>query len=246
MFANGLDARNRSWIPRSGAAGRQQPCAWAPWRRGAPTRPAYDLLAREDALNPVLGTLPNLPKLDARTARPGIELKRLCASPRVRSPRVTRQRQDLCRSWRNRCSWRLCGPTPRRGPSGWMRDGLRAEGPHIGRAPAVMYQRYGAAWAATGLARETGSSRSTVVDQLTTLGGGSLIRCRTAWRMCAVRVRLRKTSQTTAQLAHSVGYEAEGGCHRAFKCALGAPSVQWQDKFRQDRPGGQPPCATNT
>jgi AraC-like DNA-binding protein len=73
-------------------------------------------------------------------------------------------------------------------------------------------------------------SRSAFVDRFTTLVGTPPIRYLTVCRLHAVRLQLRETRKTVAQLAHSVGYESEEAFSRAFKREFGLAPARWRDR----------------
>ncbi|MND03254.1 HTH-type transcriptional activator RhaS [compost metagenome] len=68
------------------------------------------------------------------------------------------------------------------------------------------------------------------MERFTTLVGMPPIRYLTVWRLRTAKLLLRESNKTVAQLAHSVGYEAEEAFSRAFKREFGVSPARWRDR----------------
>jgi transcriptional regulator GlxA family with amidase domain len=108
---------------------------------------------------------------------------------------------------------------------GWL-AGMRD--PVVGKALALMHGQPRDPWTAEDLADRVALSRSAFTDRFTTLVGTPPMRYLTGWRMQLAQDKLRSTSQSVAQIAYEVGYEAEAAFTRAFKREFGTPPAAWR------------------
>ncbi|MET0151139.1 MAG: AraC family transcriptional regulator [Candidatus Binatia bacterium] len=119
--------------------------------------------------------------------------------------------------------------------TGWL-DGLRD--PLVGRALALLHERPARPWTLPRLAKEVGSSRSTLADRFTQFVGRSPMRYLGHWRMqLAARLLADSTAKLSA-VASDVGYDSEAAFSRAFKKIVGMAPATW----RQRRARGSDPA----
>jgi AraC-like DNA-binding protein len=109
--------------------------------------------------------------------------------------------------------------------TGWL-VGLRD--PLVGRALALLHERPDRPWTLPRLAKEAGSSRSTIADRFTQLVGRSPMRYLADWRMqLAARLLADGTAKLSA-VASEVGYDSEAAFSRAFKKTVGMAPATWR------------------
>jgi AraC-like DNA-binding protein len=187
-------------------------------------------LGSEEHYNPLMATLPRMLKLDVSqgASRDWVEASvRFAASEfargRVGSASVMSRLSELLFVEAVRSYSSTLGDQQ----AGWLKG---VEDPQIGQALALIHHRINAPWSAEALASEVAMSRSAFVDRFTTLVGTPPIRYLTVCRLHAVRLQLRETRKTVAQLAHSVGYESEEAFSRAFKREFGLAPARWRDR----------------
>lgn len=108
---------------------------------------------------------------------------------------------------------------------GWL-SGMRD--PAIGKALALMHGQPRHPWTADELAAAVAMSRTSFTDRFTSLVGLPPMRYLTAWRMQLAQQRLLEDTQSVAQIAYDVGYEAEAAFTRAFKREFGQPPATWR------------------
>jgi AraC-like DNA-binding protein len=198
---------------------------------GAATRIVCGFLASEENCNPLISTLPRILKIDVRQAasREWIEASVRFAAGELAEGRLassnvmTRLSETLLTEAVREYSSTLAAEE-----LGWLK-GLKD--PQIGRALALIHHRLSAPWSAETIAREVALSRSAFVERFTSLVGMPPIRYLTVWRLQTAKLNLRETSQTIAQLAHSVGYNSEDAFSRAFKREFELSPSRWRDKF---------------
>jgi AraC-like DNA-binding protein len=111
------------------------------------------------------------------------------------------------------------------GQKGWL-SGMRD--PCVGKALAMMHGKPGYAWTAEELASAVAMSRTAFTDRFAALVGAPPMRYLTGWRMQLAQEKLRETTQSVAQIAYDVGYEAEEAFTRAFKRQFGMPPATWR------------------
>ncbi|GGY04865.1 AraC family transcriptional regulator [Litchfieldella qijiaojingensis] len=113
---------------------------------------------------------------------------------------------------------------------GWL-AGLRD--PLVGRALSLLHRRPAFPWTLQTLAREAGTSRSTLAEHFTRLVGEPPMQYHTRWRMQVAAHRLAAGSSKVYGVAQEVGYQSEAAFSRAFKRVVGMSPAQW----RQARAG---------
>ena len=95
-------------------------------------------------------------------------------------------------------------------------------------------------WTLDRLAREVGSSRSTLAERFTHFVGQPPIQYLTRWRMQLAARRLAEGAGKVSAIALDVGYESEAAFSRAFKKIVGASPVAWRRRPRWDEPLADP------
>jgi AraC-like DNA-binding protein len=105
-----------------------------------------------------------------------------------------------------------------------LRDSL------VGRALAVLHGRPANAWTLARLAREVGSSRSTLADRFTQLVGRPPMRYLAHWRMQLAARLLADDRAKIAAIASEVGYDSEAAFSRAFKKTVGMAPATWRQR----------------
>jgi AraC-like DNA-binding protein len=100
--------------------------------------------------------------------------------------------------------------------------------PAIGRALALIHDRYAEDWTADGLAREAGMSRSTFAARFAELLADSPMRYCARWRMQIAANMLRDERHNICNVAYRVGFNSEAAFSRAFKREYGSPPAQWR------------------
>jgi AraC-like DNA-binding protein len=109
--------------------------------------------------------------------------------------------------------------------TGWL-VGLRD--PLVGRALALLHERPARSWTLARLAKEVGSSRSTLADRFSQFVGRSPMRYLGQWRMqLAARLLADGTAKLSA-VASDVGYDSEAAFSRAFKKIVGLAPATWR------------------
>jgi len=104
--------------------------------------------------------------------------------------------------------------------------------PLVGRALALLHERPARPWTLPRLAKEVGSSRSTLADRFTQFVGRSPMRYLGDWRMqLAARLLADGTAKLSA-VASDVGYDSEAAFSRAFKKIVGMPPATWRARAR--------------
>jgi AraC-like DNA-binding protein len=109
--------------------------------------------------------------------------------------------------------------------TGWL-AGLRD--PLVGRALALLHEQPTLAWTLPRLAKDVGSSRSTLADRFTQFVGRPPMRYLAQWRMqLAARLLADGTAKVSA-IASDVGYDSEAAFSRAFKKIVGVAPAAWR------------------
>jgi len=111
------------------------------------------------------------------------------------------------------------------GHSGWL-AGLRD--PIVGRALAVLHDRPVHAWTLERLAKDVGTSRSTLADRFTQFVGQPPMRYLTQWRMQLAARLLSDSTAKVSAVALDVGYDSEAAFSRAFKKIVGMAPAAWR------------------
>ena len=111
------------------------------------------------------------------------------------------------------------------GAVGWL-AGLRD--PYVSRTLALFHGDIARPWTMEEISREVGLSRSALAERFQRLIGQAPMSYLARWRMDVAAQHLRSTSATLAQIANSVGYEAEAAFSRAFKKAYDVPPATWR------------------
>ncbi|MGH7383691.1 MAG: helix-turn-helix transcriptional regulator [Candidatus Rokuibacteriota bacterium] len=120
------------------------------------------------------------------------------------------------------------------GHTGWL-AGLRD--PIVGHALARLHDRPAHSWTLERLARDVGSSRSTLADRFTQFVGQPPMRYLAHWRMqLAARLLSDGTAKVSA-VALAAGYDSEASFSRAFKKIVGVAPARWRGD--PARPPGQ-------
>ena len=115
------------------------------------------------------------------------------------------------------------------GQTGWL-AGLRDE--VVGRVLALLHARPGHPWTLDELAREAGSSRSSVAKRFTELVGQPPMQYLTEWRMQVAANLLAQTGAKVSTVGAEVGYDSEAAFSRAFKKATGLAPGAWRERRR--------------
>jgi AraC-like DNA-binding protein len=110
---------------------------------------------------------------------------------------------------------------------GWLR-GLTD--PAVSRALSIIHNRYAEELEIEALAREAGISRSVLGERFVELIGESPMRYCALWRMRIAANLLREGKETSASIAHAVGFGSEAAFNRAFKREFGEPPATWKRK----------------
>jgi AraC-like DNA-binding protein len=118
--------------------------------------------------------------------------------------------------------------------TGWL-AGLRD--PLVGRALALVHDRPAHSWTLPRLAKEVGSSRSTLADRFTRFVGQPPMRYLAHWRMQLAARLLADGSAKVSAIAWEVGYDSEAAFSRGFKKIVGMAPATW----RQCRAGALHP-----
>jgi pimeloyl-ACP methyl ester carboxylesterase/AraC-like DNA-binding protein len=114
---------------------------------------------------------------------------------------------------------------PTNDAEGWI-GGLRD--PAVARALAIIHQHYAEDLDIEHLAREAGVSRSVLGERFTTYIGEPPMRYCAGWRMRMAANMLRDSKESTAEIAHAVGFQSEAAFNRAFKREFGEPPATWR------------------
>ena len=109
--------------------------------------------------------------------------------------------------------------------TGWL-AGLRDS--YVSRALTLFHGEIARPWTMDELGREVGLSRSALADRFQRLVGQPPMSYLARWRMEVAAQQLRSSSAGLAQIANSVGYEAEEAFSRAFKKAHGVAPATWR------------------
>ena len=100
--------------------------------------------------------------------------------------------------------------------------------PHVSKALELLHGEPERDWTVEELAREVGTSRSTIADRFTDLLGASPMRYLSSWRMQIAKQLLSTSDLSLQEVASRVGYESEYAFNRAFKKFVGEPPAKWR------------------
>ncbi|GFE84899.1 cupin [Steroidobacter agaridevorans] len=109
--------------------------------------------------------------------------------------------------------------------TGWL---ATARDPKIGQALALLHRDPARAWTLPDLARESGTSRTVLVDRFVQLMGESPLAYLARWRLQLAARRLTTTDRKVLQVAYDVGYESEAAFSRAFRREFGVPPARYR------------------
>jgi AraC-like DNA-binding protein len=118
------------------------------------------------------------------------------------------------------------------GQTGWL-AGIRDE--IVGRVLTLLHGRPGHPWTLDELAREAGSSRSSVAKRFAELVGQPPMQYLTQWRMQVAANLLAQSGAKVATIGTEVGYDSEAAFSRAFKKATGLAPGAWREARRSAR-----------
>lgn len=107
---------------------------------------------------------------------------------------------------------------------GWL-AGLRD--PAVGKALALIHQRYAESWTLDSLARAARVSKTVLADRFRALIGEAPMQYLARWRMKIAADMLRDNRQNACSVAYSVGFNSEAAFNRAFKREFGTPPATW-------------------
>jgi transcriptional regulator GlxA family with amidase domain len=109
--------------------------------------------------------------------------------------------------------------------TGWL-AGTRD--PNVGLALAHLHRHPARPWTLRDLARESGVSRSVLVERFTRFLGKPPLTYLAQWRLQLGARLLRTTNRRVIEVAGDVGYESEAAFNRAFKRAFGKPPARYR------------------
>jgi AraC-like DNA-binding protein len=109
--------------------------------------------------------------------------------------------------------------------TGWL-AGTRD--PDVGRALALIHQRYAEPWSVATLAHDVGLSRTVLAERFRHFLGEPPIAYLARWRLRLAARALTSTDDTIARIAADVGYESEAAFSRAFKREYGEPPARFR------------------
>jgi AraC-like DNA-binding protein len=115
------------------------------------------------------------------------------------------------------------------GGTGWL-AGLRDEA--IGRCLGKLHEQPARAWTLDALARETGLSRSTLVERFSHFVGVAPMQYLAQWRMQLAAELLTSSAMGMAEIAAEVGYGSEPAFSRAFKREMHVAPAQFRKGAR--------------
>ena len=96
-----------------------------------------------------------------------------------------------------------------------------------------MHDALGKAWTLQQLAARVGMSRSVFAERFKGIVGATPMEYLTRWRMLRTSDRLRKSQDSLAQIARSLGYVSENALGKAFRRTLGCSPIQPQRSREQ-------------
>jgi AraC-like DNA-binding protein len=127
------------------------------------------------------------------------------------------------------------------GEGGWL-AGLGD--PAVGKALALIHQRYAESWTAESLAQGAGVSKTVLNERFRHFLDVPPMQYLAGWRMRTAVNRLREPGQNAGSIAYSVGFNSEAAFSRAFKREFGVPPATWRRKSLAEEPPGSAPGPT--
>jgi AraC-like DNA-binding protein len=109
--------------------------------------------------------------------------------------------------------------------AGWLR-GLAD--PRVGRALALLHERYAEPWTLESLAREVGTSRTLLAVRFKELVGEPPMAYLTRWRITRAANALHGARQPVARVAEQVGYRSDAVFSKAFRRITGQSPRDWR------------------
>ena len=100
--------------------------------------------------------------------------------------------------------------------------------PVVARALSLLHRRVAEPWTLERLAREVGTSRSTLAERFAAGTGEPPMQYLARWRMQVAAHTLSEQHDKVFAVAQSVGYESEAAFSRAFKRIVGMTPSQWR------------------
>jgi AraC-like DNA-binding protein len=121
--------------------------------------------------------------------------------------------------------------------TGWLAG---ARDRSVGLALAHLHRHPARPWTLQDLARESGVSRTVLVQRFTQLLGEPPLSYLAKWRLQMGARLLRTTNRKVIEVASDVGYESEAAFNRAFKRAFGTPPARYRRTQCSRNPSVQP------
>jgi AraC-like DNA-binding protein len=112
--------------------------------------------------------------------------------------------------------------------TGWL---AAARDPIVGAALALLHRKACHPWTVAELAREAGTSRTTLMERFAQLLGEPPLTYLARWRLQLAARQLQTTKRAVLQVASDVGYESEAAFSRAFKREFGLPPARYRKKL---------------
>lgn len=109
--------------------------------------------------------------------------------------------------------------------SGWLGA---LNDPIVSTALATLHTAPDRPWTLDALAREAGTSRSTLAERFSERLGTSPMRYLMEWRIELAAQRLQETDDSVLAVANAFGYDSEAAFNRAFKRLTGQPPAAWR------------------
>lgn len=109
--------------------------------------------------------------------------------------------------------------------TGWL---AAARDPFVGRALASMHRQPARRWTLASLARDAGTSRSTLAERFAHYLREPPMTYLARWRLHAGARLLTTTQQSVLEIAGRVGYESEAAFNRAFRREYGMPPGRYR------------------
>ena len=109
--------------------------------------------------------------------------------------------------------------------TGWL---AAARDPIVGRALASVHREPSKRWTVDTLARESGASRSTLVERFAHYLGEPPMAYLARWRLRLGARLLTSSQQSVLEIAGRVGYESEAAFNRAFRREHGMPPGRYR------------------
>jgi AraC-like DNA-binding protein len=109
--------------------------------------------------------------------------------------------------------------------AGWLRGLADAR---VGRALALLHERYAEPWTLDSLAREVGTSRTLLAVRFRELVGEPPMAYLTRWRITRAANLLHGARQPLARVAEQVGYQSDAVFSKAFSRVTGHTPRAWR------------------